>query len=85
VDPVAWLGVSPDELNEQVAGAVWARWVEAEPDLAAFTGLEAVHALRGSDNDPPFGALLRLAAQTVETTYLPRSRSRTSWSTAPGT
>ncbi len=63
MDPVAWLGVSPDELNEQVSGPVWARWVEAEPDLGAFAGLAELHGLRGLDNDPPLGALIRLAAK----------------------
>lgn len=60
---MAWLGVSPEELNEQVADAVWARWVAAEADLAGYAGLEELHALRGLDNDPPLGALVRLAAQ----------------------
>lgn len=62
MDPVAWLGVSPDELNERVAGEVWACWVEAEPDLAALAGLDELHGLRGLANDPPLGALVRLAA-----------------------
>lgn len=63
MEPVAWLGVSPDELNEQVTGAIWARWVAAEPDLARYEGLEELHALHGLDNDLPLGALVRLAAQ----------------------
>jgi hypothetical protein len=60
--PVAWLGISPAELNEKVDGEVWARWVEAEPDLAGFSGLDELHAIRGAANDPPLGALVRLAA-----------------------
>lgn len=63
MDPVAWLGVTPQELNEQVTGAVWGRWVAGEPVLAGYEGLEELHALRGLDNDPPLGALVRLAAQ----------------------
>lgn len=61
--PIACLGVSPAELNEQVAGAIWARWVEAEPALSRVGCLEELHSLRGRDADAPFGALVRLAAK----------------------
>lgn len=59
---VAWLGISPDELNDYVFGAVWKRWCAAEPDLLPYAGLDDLHALRGLANDPPLGALVRLAA-----------------------
>lgn len=54
---------SPDELNEQDEGPVWARWIEVKPELAVFAQLDDLHALRGLDNDPPLGALVRLAAR----------------------
>ena len=60
---IACLGVSAAELNEQVAGAVWARWVQAEPALSEVVDLNALHVLRGRDADAPLGALVRLAAQ----------------------
>ena len=60
---IASLGISPAELNEQVAGRVWARWVEAEPALLGIAGLDALHGLRGRAADDPLGALVRLAAK----------------------
>ncbi len=53
--PIACLGVSPPELNEQVIGAVWARWVEAEPALDIVSSLDELHELRGGDADAPLG------------------------------
>lgn len=61
--PIACLGVSPAELNEQVAGAIWARWVKAEPALGNVSSLDELHAVRGRDADAPLGALIRLAAK----------------------
>lgn len=61
--PIACLGVLPAELNEQVSGAVWARWVEAEPALHRVGSLDELHELRGRDADAPLGALVRLAAE----------------------
>ena len=57
------MGVSPPELNEQVIGAVWARWVQAEPALDSVDSLDELHELRGRDADAPLGALVRLAAK----------------------
>lgn len=62
MQPLAWLGISPEQLDRRVDGHVWECWVELEPDLASFSGLRELHALTGRDNDPPLGALARLAA-----------------------
>lgn len=39
MQPIAWLGISPDDLNERVIGRVWEGRVELEPDLSRFSGL----------------------------------------------
>lgn len=62
MQPIAWLGISPTELDERAGGRVWQRWTEAEQDLSRFSGLHDLHALSGPANDPPLGALARLAA-----------------------
>ena len=60
--PISWLGCSPADLNEQVSGAVWSRWLAAEPSLGVVGSLDELHALRGRSADVPLGALVRLAA-----------------------
>ena len=63
MSPIRHLGISPEELHELVAHDRWGAWCAAEPVLDRVTGLDAFHALRGEEEDPLLGALLRLASR----------------------
>lgn len=58
-----YVGVSPAELNELVAGGVWDRWLVADPSLGDVSSLDELHARRGLGADCALGALVRLAAR----------------------
>ncbi len=61
--PLEHLDVTASELGELVQGAVWQRWVAAEPALAALASLFDLRQLRGPEADQLLGALVRLAAK----------------------
>lgn len=61
--PLLFVGVSPAELNELVAGDVWDRWLAADPPLGDVSSLDDLHARRGLGADRALGALVRLAAR----------------------
>ena len=58
-----YVGYTPEELLEHVAGQVWKRWTASEPALAARTSLRDLANIRGPEADEAIGALVRLAAQ----------------------
>lgn len=59
---VPLMGLTPEELEEQVTGIVWARWIATEPTLASLPDLNAMQRLTGNAKDAPLGGLVRLAA-----------------------
>ena len=61
--PIDYVGLSRRELYDQVRGAVWERWVGAEPLLGDLGCLEDLWDRRGRDADGLLGALVRLAAK----------------------
>lgn len=61
--PIRQLGISPEELDEIVTRDRWSAWCAAEPVLSNVAGLRELRALRGEQEDPLLGALLRLASQ----------------------
>ena len=62
--PIRHLGISPQELDDLVARDRWIAWCSAEPVLGTVAGLGELRALRGEDEDPLLGALLRLASRS---------------------
>ena len=60
--PLAYVGLTPDELNHLVEGEIWERWLKAEPALSVVGSLDDLHAWRGLSTDGALGALVRLAA-----------------------
>lgn len=62
--PIRQLGISPDELEELLAGGRWAEWCASEPVLNEIAGLGELRGLRGEYEDRFLGALVRLASQT---------------------
>jgi hypothetical protein len=63
MSPIRHLGISPEELDELVARDRWSAWCAAESVLEEVTGLTELRALRGKEEDPLLGALLRLASR----------------------
>lgn len=61
--PIRHLGVSPNELDDLVAGVRWRGWCGIEPVLGELVGLCEFRALRGEREDRFLGALLRLASR----------------------
>jgi len=60
--PIAHIGISPESLWSIVREDRWSAWTAAEPALRQLRCLKDLRCLRGSDEDPLLGALLRLAA-----------------------
>lgn len=57
------LGISPEEVDEQLGRGQWERWVAVEPALGQVRSLAELEARRGHETDAPLGALVRLAAK----------------------
>jgi hypothetical protein len=58
-----YIGVPPDELLDRVAGGVWQRWIEREPDLRTFDSPLDPAWLNAPERDQALGGLIRLAAK----------------------